>query len=783
MTTPLPEWFATDIDLRHNQLLNARAHNTSTAPPNPVKGQLWFDTETNVLKYFDGSSWTGGRTFYNTVVDDGTTKPQRSRLSFKSTAGIDAAVTDESTTDTSIVELAAKYGPVRANVIAGELPSDGSAATLSRSDHSHGAPPAAGSDVVMTSWWQYDKQLWTQLAAPATFLGDLPGQTVGGGWQIGTNGSAYWAGDPIPLAENGVYRNSARVSAVGTSGDLSMGWLCYDADHVLLGQVLCSNQVSIVPTQETGILVARNEVYNPSGELLGAATSGTQWHSNNIFGQGATATIDAKSTDRATTGTHSIKASWPNLGAGNTQSNCLTNPPVQVPPNTPVRLSARVFVPTGSPDVRLDIMFYTTGAPITEKNLWVYKELSWTTPNDGVTRGYYFGISTTTPSAGTSAYLDEVLFRVGPLAQSALPGGRTYFDGDTPSVPEATFVWDGTPHDSPSSFYTIEPSWEVVNGHIAVGDGVPPAAGDSTTVDEAVAPLTGTVFFRPFLACTAGQLIVDTHEVGRSPRDLRVLDGLETGWVTSEGQVEAPNMVTADLAPPQTVPETLLRIGPVVDPPEQPGDVTARAYVDRALGLAQGESVVAPRFLWSSDPGVEPRPADLGFPFLSWPMFSQWLDTGMAQSRVTVLTGTWMGTGSSNPLVAQPAGTWKPVSNSHRVVTTVPANGVLLAISHGSAYATYGDYLLLRAALWSGVDEDGLGGAYVGWSGETIVSGSSTDTAFPRMPYTTFSVASVTAGTRYMGRTEYSHGGPSALLTRERTILLYLPDAARLGVS
>lgn len=49
--------FYTGIDLQQNQLLNAVIHPSSTAPSNPVEGQLYFDTDTHKLMSYSGTAW------------------------------------------------------------------------------------------------------------------------------------------------------------------------------------------------------------------------------------------------------------------------------------------------------------------------------------------------------------------------------------------------------------------------------------------------------------------------------------------------------------------------------------------------------------------------------------------------------------------------------------------------------------------------------------------------------------------------------------------------------
>ena len=49
--------FLTPIDLAGNELRNAAVQNLAADPGTPVKGQIYFNTTSNVFKYYDGTAW------------------------------------------------------------------------------------------------------------------------------------------------------------------------------------------------------------------------------------------------------------------------------------------------------------------------------------------------------------------------------------------------------------------------------------------------------------------------------------------------------------------------------------------------------------------------------------------------------------------------------------------------------------------------------------------------------------------------------------------------------
>lgn len=64
-----------EIDLNQNELRQARVHNLATAPSNPVKGQIYFNTANNRFYVWNGTAWDTWGTGDGTITGISSTAP------------------------------------------------------------------------------------------------------------------------------------------------------------------------------------------------------------------------------------------------------------------------------------------------------------------------------------------------------------------------------------------------------------------------------------------------------------------------------------------------------------------------------------------------------------------------------------------------------------------------------------------------------------------------------------------------------------------------------------
>jgi hypothetical protein len=123
------------IDLQKNELQNARVQNLGGAPSTPVAGQIYYDTGTNILYWYNGNTTSWVAAMGGTSMTFGAVSG-----SVVGGANVDGVGTNAARNDH--IHALANWGAVTAATTFGISSGNGVAATFSRSDHAHGTPTA-----------------------------------------------------------------------------------------------------------------------------------------------------------------------------------------------------------------------------------------------------------------------------------------------------------------------------------------------------------------------------------------------------------------------------------------------------------------------------------------------------------------------------------------------------------------------------------------------------------------------------------------------------------------
>jgi hypothetical protein len=131
--------FLVSIDLNKNELQNAVIQNLATAPATPADGQIYYNTSSDTLFFWNGSAWVNVVQQAEILYDTFANRPAAG-------AGNTGALffaTDQNllyfSNGTAWSQVSA-FGNATSTTSYGDTASNGSSNTYSRSDHTHGTP-------------------------------------------------------------------------------------------------------------------------------------------------------------------------------------------------------------------------------------------------------------------------------------------------------------------------------------------------------------------------------------------------------------------------------------------------------------------------------------------------------------------------------------------------------------------------------------------------------------------------------------------------------------------
>lgn len=129
--------FLVGIDLNKNELSNAVVQNLATAPSSPVAGQIYYNTSSNTVFFYNGTSWIDVYQSGSVISGTFASRPAagtNNRLYYATDQQI--LYFDNGTAWSQV----SNFGTVTAETSYGQASSNGTSNNYSRADHTHGTP-------------------------------------------------------------------------------------------------------------------------------------------------------------------------------------------------------------------------------------------------------------------------------------------------------------------------------------------------------------------------------------------------------------------------------------------------------------------------------------------------------------------------------------------------------------------------------------------------------------------------------------------------------------------
>jgi hypothetical protein len=426
--------FVTGINLNKNELQNARIQNLSTAPSSPVAGQIYFDTTTNVLYFFNGTEWvpaSGSTEVIQDVIGSSVSGGTGLTATYNDTSGITTLDLD----NTAVT--AGNYGTTAAK-------------TASFTVDAQGRLTAAN---------EQDIQIATsQVTDLAEFIDDTVGDSVAGLVKEGEGIDVVYddgAGTLTISAEDATSSNKGIASFDSTDFTVASGAVTLNAERV-------EDIVSNLVIGGTGI----DATYNDGAGSLSididstvTTNSGSQTLTNKTLSTGTTLSADLNANNQKIT----------NLATPTSSGDAANKAYVDaVSEGLHVHAAARVYVGTNidlSTDLEagdvIDGITLVAGDRVlvngqsTQSQNGIYvvqasgaavRAIDFDTPTE-VKSGDFIFVSAGTNYANTGwvQTLSPATIGTDPISFTQFSGAGTYLAGDGLTLTGSTFSVDVTP--------------------------------------------------------------------------------------------------------------------------------------------------------------------------------------------------------------------------------------------------------------------------------------------------------------------------------------------------